>query len=336
MALPRDPIVGMNRKEVMELVFIIGETTDLRLLDIFRRHINYNLRAAVGGNRAAWPAMLLELAVDQHVEVRIAVAANPSLPQEAVDLVLADPVLAVQRGLAGNPMTPTEKLREWVGYWNKTDIAIASNPSCPADVMDRIIEIGHTDACVRLVCNPSTPIHLLDRMGSLGDIQLRTTIAENERTPLPTILRLLRDEASEVRHAALGHWLCPVQFLVEAAETKDFYIWDAVARNPRTPASVLNRLSRYVPEEYEYDSSEADWEMTFTDVLRSLAENPMLPEAVYDKLVNHEDVSVATLAGKLPILAKSLFNEEEPDIYRVPQYDEMTGNARYKADHAGS
>jgi hypothetical protein len=59
----------MNREDFKELVFSLRETTDLRLLEIFRRHINYNLRAAVASNRVASPAMLLELAGDQHVEV---------------------------------------------------------------------------------------------------------------------------------------------------------------------------------------------------------------------------------------------------------------------------
>ena len=61
----------------------------------------------------------------------------------------------------------------------------------------------------------------------------------------------------------------------------------------------------------------------------------MLPDPAYDKLVTHQDSRVASLAGKLQTLANSLLDEEEPDVYSIPTYDEIVGKARYKADRAG-
>jgi hypothetical protein len=303
----------MSEAQAWSLLFHLRETKDLRLLDALRRHPSYELRGAVGCNPAATSAMLIELASDENVEVRKHVASNPSCPQEAVDLLLCDPVLAVQRGLAWNPSVPVSKLREWAAYWPKTDAAMAKNPACPEDVMARLAESGDHDVCVGLLENPSTPIGLIEGMATSDDDTVRGLVACADRTPLRTILKLVRDDEYEVRYAALGHWLCPVSFLVEAAEEKVFEAWVVVARNPRTPANILARLADYDYEPGEYAADpDPDWgpETAFRDVLEALASNPMLPDNVYRKLATHQDEGITALIKKLPALAISGSRDE--------------------------
>lgn len=287
----------------------LGETRDLAVLDIYRRHRNTNLRTEVARNPHATPEMLLELASDADEMVREVVAANPSCSEACIDVLLMDPVPRVTRELCKNPNLAPEVMREWVGKWRTADESLARNPNCPEDVMLRLAELGDYEACINLAGNPKTSVRVLELLAESEEESVRGAVAQNARMPLPTLMRLLRDADELVRCSALTHWLCPASFLVEASKSNSLEILECVTRHPRTPPRILASLADYKPSPVDWDPDLEVMGTTLGDVIVALASNPMVPRDVLLRLTAHEDDKVASAAQKNP--ARTFDDEDE-------------------------
>lgn len=288
-----------------ELYWHLQATGDVRLLSKFSRHQSEQLRQAVALNSATPAPILYTLALDENPDVRANVAGNSSCPEDLLPLLLEDPVPSVGRTMARNPNLPAAKFREWVGRDRHTDVFLAQNPACPEDVMLQLIALHpQTDPTVDLASNPSATLRVLEVIANSEHEGARAVLATNVMLPLPLLLKLLRDPDEQVRTNARDHWNCPVQFLEAAAATKDFDVWAALARNPRTPVSVLTELGSYkfLPHEYSRpeDSPANLWVETYVEVLEALASNPALPAELLARLGDSDDEKVSSKAHANP------------------------------------
>src|SRR5215468_9775070 len=103
---------------------------------------NWAVAAAVAANPAADAAVLAELAGSADAKVRLHVAANPSLPESAVECLLADPNRNVRAVAASNSAASAAGLSRLAeGFSEPAFIlrAIAANPACPAELSGQLL-----------------------------------------------------------------------------------------------------------------------------------------------------------------------------------------------------
>ena len=172
---------------------------------LVRQHAAQN--AAVGGNRTAGERLLAELAQD-NTDIACMVAKNPSVSAETLEAII--------------------KQRRQPGQGESLLIAAASNPSCPPEMIERLVAAGGVDVVAAAASNPSASPQLLERLaaepgqrarggvaansaasekllqqlGEDGDAFVRRCVASNGGCPAPLLLRLLDDSAAGVRHLA--------------------------------------------------------------------------------------------------------------------------------------
>jgi hypothetical protein len=233
-------------------------TTDAATLDdMAGSEIALN-RRTVAENSATSPATLDRLAADEDLRVRRAVAGNPNTPAEALDRLAGDPDEAKELG---------ETKVRWL---------VANNPRTAETTLARMV--GDPDAMVLAAIgrHPHASAATLEHLASTPapgrkwvDADVRQAVASNPNTP-PRLL---------------AGW-----------ENADGNTMAQVAKNPATPADVLERMSR--------DTS------TGNHTRALAATNPSLPAAALYRLAHEEDAWVREHAAKNP-------NIDAADSHRV-------------------
>lgn len=185
------------------------------------------------------------LAKDESVEIRGAVARNPSCPEEILR------TLSTDTGVAdGNPLAR---------------IGCAANPSIPSDILGRLLHDDHNRVRRAAAGNPSVPVAVLEGFASLEywkstpggfvDTFVLEGVANNPRTPR-NVLAWLYSHRSECHLGKAGDlsWSVflagvsgnpntPPEILTELATSSDDSIRSDVASNASTPPQVLARLA---------------------------------------------------------------------------------------------
>jgi len=146
--------------------------------------------------------VLLGLARDPDLSVRVAVATNSALPQRAQDLLAADD-LTVAAALAANPgVLPAVQERLTLGDV-VVRLALAGNPAASPDVLSGLARsTGNVEVARALAANPASPAAVLGPLAAAEDPETRLAVAQNPRTA-PEALRLLsRDVNPDIARIA--------------------------------------------------------------------------------------------------------------------------------------
>ena len=132
-------------------------------LDKASRSEDGDTREAVARHRNASPSTLDRLARDLKESVRVTVAHNTSTSPDTLSHLAKSRVLNIAAGVARNPSATGATLAEladgiYLGH-------VASNPSAPVDVLERLAE-----RCGDLVANnPSAPRSLVEKIAAGGN-----------------------------------------------------------------------------------------------------------------------------------------------------------------------
>lgn len=106
------------------------------------------------------PAVIERLAGHDWSRVRTVVAGNPSIPPAVADrLALSDSLAVVQKAALANPACPTGTLR-LMAPSPEFHVAVASNPTCPHDLLDTLVTSGRSDVLAAVAANPGAPDRL--------------------------------------------------------------------------------------------------------------------------------------------------------------------------------
>lgn len=146
--------------------------------------------------------VLLGLARDPDLSVRVAVATNSALPQRAQDLLAVDD-LTVAAALAANPgVLPAVQERLALGDV-VVRVALAGNPAASPDVLSGLARsTGNVEVARALAANPASPAAALGPLAAAEDPETRLAVAQNPRTA-PEALRLLsRDVNPDIARIA--------------------------------------------------------------------------------------------------------------------------------------
>jgi len=135
-------------------------------------------------------------------------------------LVHGGPLEAVQQD--AHPPGVLEILSHEEGWFIRA--AVARKPSTPASVLLELAQDGNSSVCFSLVDNPAATAEVLDAV--VGDPGRVRTTTEND---------LLRGVAA--------HPNTRPSLLAAISDSYSRHVREAVARNPNTPISVLEKLA---------------------------------------------------------------------------------------------
>ncbi len=218
------------------------------------------------------PARLLrQLAGDEHLNVRCAVAANPNTPVDVLTRLASDEQESVLGFVARNPAAPPEllgKLADRAGP--PLAFALCENPGFPLAGLWKLArsKSPHVRACaakckrspekllaalaadkeyavrVQVALNPGTPAASLAELAKDENGNIRDCVAANPKTPADILVVLSKDSREDVRRRVAANPNTPKQVLVELAEDEDVRVRESAATCPTMPPEILSRLAR--------------------------------------------------------------------------------------------
>ena len=125
--------------------------------------------------------------------------------------------------------------------------ACASNPNAPVEVLD-LLATDHNAAVRRAVaCNGAAPRAILRELAHDQNRWVRLQVASNPSAPTDLLVNMLESATSNTHNARwriAGNPAASTRLLRSLYECGEPSILDALARNPSTPADLLEKLAR--------------------------------------------------------------------------------------------
>ena len=253
---------------------------------------------------------------DKSKEVRRAIAKNPCTPPAALAELARDVGVARDRAtanvIAENPSTPPHVLAQLA---EAAPRAVAKNRMTPPDVLATLV--NHPDSFVQNVAaqNSSTPLHVLAEAAGGANGLKRFFVADNPTLPPDILARLAKDPGNSVRARVAKHPSTPLSLLIQLTAEGDCSVCDEIARRHDVPPTLLEQLAKAAPgreDVWGVRSNVARNPNTPVTVLEKLSRdrdpsvraaasvNPHTPVVVLERLVKDEDPSVRAAAARNP------------------------------------
>jgi hypothetical protein len=136
-------------------------------------------------------------------EVDVNLSKNPSTPSEILDKFIQWYSGDIIENVAGNPNTSESTLLYIIGKWSLVDIAIINNPKINSNILDRIIRLTSSPIAIRLaVNNPNISDKTLDYLTNSNSFVERAIVASSVKNTPENLVKLSKDQNSQVRAAA--------------------------------------------------------------------------------------------------------------------------------------
>lgn len=217
-------------------------STPSSVLEELSRDQNSSVRMAVADHPTTAAQVLQDLAYDNDFLVRAKVAARHSTPVPLLEILAQDKNMTVRAGAASNPYTPLYLLARLMCDAFAVRNKIASMKSAPVLVLQRLL----------MVSTQTEP----DRkwMGSERVPELKRRVAKciSGQDPVADLMALRAEYLEKLTSATtpstsrlLGLRLpdCPAATLAKAQRSADWRERCAIASNPNSPLSVVQRLA---------------------------------------------------------------------------------------------
>jgi hypothetical protein len=193
----------------------------------------------------------------------IGLAQNSSLPQRYFAPLFANSGSSIIFALAENPATPAEILTKIVTEWaprtepqtsfdftfehtrSMLQRLIAKNPSAPPELFSLLASSGDVMVKKTLTQNPNLPAQLLTMLASDPSEVVREGCASRPALPSSLCYLLARDPERKVRQKISLREDLPATLAYELYEEEE--LWPLLARNPQTPAALLEKLAGCYP-----------------------------------------------------------------------------------------
>ncbi|MDP3537951.1 MAG: WGR domain-containing protein [Azonexus sp.] len=207
----------------------------------------YALRCAVASNPNSPDNLLVKLAEDGAIEVRIKIARNPSISQELMSKLSEE--IELVPAVAQNINCPSQLLEKLSKLKNdEVRSNIASNPNCPVQLLKKWskFEVGSIRASV--AGNQSLSVDILKELASDDDTYVRMMVACNPACPKDLLVGLSEDVDSDVRSSVAESEHCSVEILATLENDPNPDVVTQVASNCHTPLPILERLAFHVED----------------------------------------------------------------------------------------
>jgi len=220
---------------------------------------------------------------------------------------------------ASNPLCPVDVLRDLsIDSSHPVVVAVASNPRCPLQLLEAIAEDSYDDDDVAeaLAKNPAAYGKVLPCLVWLGSDRIAWIARQNplftESSCRRFIIDYCNDNLDEYDRAEIiESSICPPDILEHVSTFASVAIRLAVAKNKRTPESVLVRLSADDPDEgvreAAYGNSTNPVRLETLETLtkhpdsfvrRAVANNKNCQQALLETLRRDKDANVRLAAIK--------------------------------------
>lgn len=186
------------------------------------------------------------------VERRLTLAGDPLVPAELLAALSRDMSRPEVRGhylrptvasvAAANPSLPLEEMERLVASESLTDrLDVAKNPALPLRLVGRLLDDENVSVRTQAARHPRlTPDMLELLLGSRNWFVRKSAVANLNATP--EMLAALADD-EDVQGAVAGNPNTPVEVLLRLAEIDEPEVREGLSDNPKTPAEVLLRLA---------------------------------------------------------------------------------------------
>ncbi|WP_412542386.1 hypothetical protein R8Z50_07745 [Longispora sp. K20-0274] len=171
--------------------------------------------------------------------VRRAVITAPQTADDVVDALLDDPREDV-RTTALHTTRSADTLRSAAGD-PRLRFAVACNPHCPPDVLERLSRDNDPDVRNRVVINPATPDHLIDAATRDRHLFVRWWALRQTRNAR-IIDRAARSSDPDEREWVASNPHCSPETLLVLAADPDWQVRRKVASNENCPGDLRARL----------------------------------------------------------------------------------------------
>ena len=192
---------------------------------------NRHLRAGAAANVGCPPELLDVLAGDSDGYVREAAAANPNCGPDILVGLASDTSADVAVTALMNPSCPEQTLLQACGenLDGKQRHRVGVNPSCPPDLLERLVEDPDRHVAYWVMSNPSCPSELVERYVTDPSPVVRSGVAQRRGCPADLLARLAADEAGGVRRDVVENPAAPHRVVVALSEDRIGSVRQAVA-----------------------------------------------------------------------------------------------------------
>ncbi|MEH1943278.1 MAG: hypothetical protein V7L01_24075 [Nostoc sp.] len=212
---------------------------------------------------------------------------------------------SVCRRLASSPATFPSILKHLANHtddWTRCEVA--ENPNTPVETLRKFAT--EEQACFSLALNLSTPADILESLSTNQNQTIRIKVAQHPNTPLNVVKDLANDPDMHVANAATK----------VIGEVQGEYTAEAIRKNPKTPAHVLEKLLQKDPHTVcEHPntppkllvelSKSVSWR-----VRQDVAKNPNTPVSILQQLAHDDSWEVRCGVAKNPNTPISLLFKE--------------------------
>ena len=318
--------------------------TSLTCLDILSTHENRDIRWTVARNPNVSKIILKRLGEDKDDYIRYAIARNSNTPISVLEKLARDRNTNVRCAVVINPKTPLS-IQEELARDESYDVRrlVASNPDIPNDISKQgslsllTGQLGSDNLAVKLSAVRESlkyghiGLKLIEELlnqeisEEFREAIYRTLVdvASNRQT-LASVLELLSEfKEKEIRQAIVGNESTNPQVLERFLVDPSSQIRCLLARNPKTPASVLIKLTDNEDER---------------DIHYAIAKNPNAPYEALEKLSESEDLQIqqavfVNFNTPLGVRDKIILKQKEKDLYHAWDISKVVNAIREILNH---
>ena len=157
------------------------------------------------------PETLAELAKNESLDIRKAVAGNPNTPPEILTKLTKSEGWGVRMAVAKNPNTPPETLAE-LSKDEDVCMAVANNPNTPPETLAELAKDEIWVSRMVIAKNPNTPPETLAELAKDEELYVRTEATENpnyitlvKEVEIASLSNLLDEDESDVNEDTIPH-----------------------------------------------------------------------------------------------------------------------------------
>ena len=217
-------IIADEHKYVRE---VVGSNTawDIKRLEIFSKSEDQEIRKGVASNKKATSSLLALLSDDAYDWVRVAVGCNSNTSEKVLKKLLKDEYEYARTYVASNEDASGTLLQEIY------DLGLRSN-------------FSQDDARILIARHPNAPIQIIDQLIENKDSFIRSQVARNPSLNRRQFNLLIDNATEQVFCHLLSNSTCPIETLIEYAESKNIAYRASVALNSRLPENLMKVLSK--------------------------------------------------------------------------------------------
>lgn len=142
-----------------------------------------------------------------------------------------------RRAVATSPHTPPDLLVELCGNGNDPATDVLRNPNCPLGLVVLSAQSSRSGLQEAAVSNPKCPLDVIDEIidSPRTFVSTRITIANLDRCTPDMLQRLSRDPVAAVRQGVARHPKCPTKVLLQLLSDTDDGVRTTALANPQCP-----------------------------------------------------------------------------------------------------